>query len=210
MAKDKLVYCKTCGAQIAKSAKKCPSCGAKQKKKHTFRNLVLLVFIGIIAYYIYSNGLHKKVKEQVNDLKDIATTFTQKEEDTKETEKPRQEETQKQTEANAAAPATEKQPETQQASSGTDTGGVSPDFKEFMDSYEEFMNEYCDFMASYDQSDATAMLKYASLMTKYADFASKVEGYNESNLSSEDYKYYVDVMARVDKKLIDTSVTVGE
>ena len=70
--------------------------------------------------------------------------------------------------------------------------------------------EYCDFMVSYDQSDATALLKYASLMSKYAEFATKVDGYNEDNLSAADYKYYIDVMARVNKKLIDTSVTVGE
>ena len=62
----------------------------------------------------------------------------------------------------------------------------------------------------FDQSDATALLKYASLMSKYAEFAQTVDGYNEGNLSAEDYKYYVDVMARVNKKLIDTSVTVGE
>lgn len=30
--KSKLIKCKTCGADVAKSAKKCPQCGAKQKK----------------------------------------------------------------------------------------------------------------------------------------------------------------------------------
>lgn len=30
---DKMTKCKTCGADIAKSAKVCPACGAKQKNR---------------------------------------------------------------------------------------------------------------------------------------------------------------------------------
>ena len=47
----KMTNCKTCGTEIAKSAKVCPNCGAKLKKKHPFLALllVLVVFIGIIA-----------------------------------------------------------------------------------------------------------------------------------------------------------------
>lgn len=40
---EKMVQCKACGADIAKSAKICPKCGAKQKK-HTVLGVVLLVF----------------------------------------------------------------------------------------------------------------------------------------------------------------------
>ena len=45
----KLVACKTCGAQIAKSAKVCPHCGAKQRKKHVFLGIVLLI-IGLLLF----------------------------------------------------------------------------------------------------------------------------------------------------------------
>ena len=41
----KMVKCKTCGAEIAKSAKTCPSCGAKAKK-HTVLGIIL-VLIGV-------------------------------------------------------------------------------------------------------------------------------------------------------------------
>ena len=84
--------------------------------------------------------------------------------------------------------------------------GVSPDFKAFMDSYESFMNKYCDFMETYDESDAAALMQYMSLLAEYEKMTSKVDSYNEENLSAEDYKYYVDVMARVQKRLIDTSM----
>lgn len=42
---EKLVNCKVCGAEIAKSAKTCPKCGAKQKK-HTLL-VVVCVLIGL-------------------------------------------------------------------------------------------------------------------------------------------------------------------
>ena len=42
----KMINCKTCGNEIAKSAKVCPHCGAKQKK-HTIWGVFLVIF-GII------------------------------------------------------------------------------------------------------------------------------------------------------------------
>lgn len=44
---QKLVKCKACGEEIAKSAKTCPHCGAKNKK-HTALGIVLIV-IGILV-----------------------------------------------------------------------------------------------------------------------------------------------------------------
>lgn len=38
-----MTKCKTCGADIAKSAKSCPSCGAKQKKSHPVLGILILL-----------------------------------------------------------------------------------------------------------------------------------------------------------------------
>lgn len=47
---SKMVKCKTCGADVAKSAKVCPSCGAKQKKPHIVLGVViLLIGLGLIG-----------------------------------------------------------------------------------------------------------------------------------------------------------------
>ena len=49
---NRLTICKSCGSQIAKSAKQCPYCGAKQKKpfyKHVWF-WVLIVIVVLIAY----------------------------------------------------------------------------------------------------------------------------------------------------------------
>ena len=43
----KMIKCKTCGADIAKSAKTCPSCGAKNKKNIVAPVIGLVVLIGI-------------------------------------------------------------------------------------------------------------------------------------------------------------------
>lgn len=41
-----LVKCKTCGEEIAKSAKTCPKCGARQKKP--ILQIVLFAFVGLV------------------------------------------------------------------------------------------------------------------------------------------------------------------
>lgn len=51
---EKLTICKTCGAQIAKSAKACPNCGAKNRRRHPvlagiLAVVIILLIIGIVA-----------------------------------------------------------------------------------------------------------------------------------------------------------------
>ena len=58
----KLVKCKTCGAEIAKSAKTCPSCGAKQKKHTVLGIILVLIGVCLIAAAIGGkSGEPKKV-----------------------------------------------------------------------------------------------------------------------------------------------------
>ena len=48
----KMTVCKTCGKEMAKSAKACPSCGAKNKKplfKRWWFWLLLILVIGVAA-----------------------------------------------------------------------------------------------------------------------------------------------------------------
>lgn len=56
---SKLVICKDCGAQVSKSAKTCPQCGAKLKHgglRVLFGTILLFVGIFIIAIAIAGNG----------------------------------------------------------------------------------------------------------------------------------------------------------
>lgn len=45
---DELVTCKTCGSEIAKSAKVCPNCGAKNKTPHRVLKTIIVIVGAII------------------------------------------------------------------------------------------------------------------------------------------------------------------
>lgn len=53
---DKMTKCKTCGADIAKSAKVCPACGAKQKKPVVLIVIAVFIAIGIIGTALGGNS----------------------------------------------------------------------------------------------------------------------------------------------------------
>lgn len=91
---DKMTKCKTCGADIAKSAKVCPACGAKQKKPVVLIVIAVFIAIGIIGTALGGNSPEKvgdtdakggngstapqKTEFAVGDvvsLKDIEVTF---------------------------------------------------------------------------------------------------------------------------------------
>lgn len=85
--------------------------------------------------------------------------------------------------------------------------GVSPEFKEAMDSYEAFFDEYVKFMKKFSESkDALSMMgDYTDYMTKYADIMEKMGGIDADNLSTAEYAYYIDVMARIEKRLLEAA-----
>ncbi|MBQ6708680.1 MAG: zinc ribbon domain-containing protein [Clostridia bacterium] len=58
MENKKMTSCKTCGTQIAKSAKNCPSCGAKNKKK-PIALIIVLVIILVLGGLIISKVMDK-------------------------------------------------------------------------------------------------------------------------------------------------------
>lgn len=63
MANEKMVACKACGAEIAKSAKVCPHCGAKNKQKHPILIGALIVLALVIVIGAASGGGDKKTAD---------------------------------------------------------------------------------------------------------------------------------------------------
>ena len=62
-----LTTCKTCGAEIAKNARFCPACGAKNKKKHIALILITVaVIVAIISIYVV----------KIMDLNGVKATLT--------------------------------------------------------------------------------------------------------------------------------------
>ena len=89
-----------------------------------------------------------------------------------------------------------------------ESGAVSPDVREMLDSYEAFMDEYIDFMQRYKDSGNTAamMNDYLSYLQRYSDFIAKVNAVDSSSMSAADAAYYVEVTTRVSQKLLNAAV----
>ncbi len=91
-----------------------------------------------------------------------------------------------------------------------DTGlvdGMRKDFKDAMDSYEAFMDEYVAFMKKYSDnpSDVGLLADYTKYMSKYADMVEKFDKWESEDLNDAELAYYIDVQARVSKKLLEVA-----
>jgi len=95
------------------------------------------------------------------------------------------------------------------ASAEVDQTYIDPDFKAFMDSYEEFWNEYVDFMVKYESTDTADMemlADYSSLMSKMAEYETKLEAYDTNEMTTAEFAYYNEVMARVYQKMAEAGM----
>ena len=88
---------------------------------------------------------------------------------------------------------------------------IDPKFKEAMDSYEEFIDEYVDFMKKYhaNPTNATLINEYAEYTSKYAEMLKKFNEWEDEDLNSAETAYYIDVQARVSKKLVAVSYEIS-
>ena len=74
----KMTNCKACGQEIAKSAKACPHCGAKNKKKHPIL-IGIIVFFVLIAIIASSGGDDEPKKVENADTNKVETSVDNKE-----------------------------------------------------------------------------------------------------------------------------------
>lgn len=85
-------------------------------------------------------------------------------------------------------------------------GGVTPEFKAAMDEYEAFYDEYCDFMKKYISADPASSLgmleDYTKMLGRLDEMNKSLDEMGEKEMSTADYNYYIDVTARIEKKLL--------
>lgn len=105
----------------------------------------------------------------------------------------------------------QEQEQTDTSASDSSGEGISAEFKEAMDSYEAFINEYADFMKKYHESgNPTEMLiDYSNYLIKYTDTMDKLEKIDYENLTIQEQQYYIEVTARIEKKLLEVSQYTG-
>ena len=134
----------------------------------------------------------KAETQEVKETPAEEESAQEKEEQTKETKKKKKQQKEEQTK--------------EEVKEEKSSDGVDPDLKAFLDSYEKFIDEYVDFMKKYNENpdNMISMIgEYAEMMQKYADFADKIDQYDENEMSSADYKYYIEVTARCTQKMLE-------
>lgn len=84
---------------------------------------------------------------------------------------------------------------------------LNSDFKTAIDKYENFMNEYVAFMKRYkaNPSDLSLLADYSEYMSKYVDFVASFDEWGNKDLNSAELAYYIEVQARVSKKLLEVA-----
>ena len=109
----------------------------------------------------------------------------------------------------ATQPATEPSGEatTPSATEGENDNVIDPEFKAAMDSYEKFFDEYVAIMKKYkaNPTDMSILTDYANYMGQYADMMQKFEKWENEDLNTAEAAYYVDVQARITKKLLEVA-----
>ena len=199
----KLTKCKVCQAEIAKSAKRCPNCGAKLKKplyKKWWFWLVLLCLIG--------GGVSSSNNDTGKTNHTSTPAFERSWEDTlsKENETHSAENTQQADQStqqvNESPSESSSAPDTQEETPKT-VNGMRPEFKKAMDDYEAFYDEYCKFMKKYSEnpSDLSLFSQYAEILTKMEKMDASFEKWDDGTMNDAELKYYLEVNGRVLQKL---------
>ena len=84
---------------------------------------------------------------------------------------------------------------------------IDAEFKAAMDSYEAFFDEYVAIMKKYKDNpmDMSILADYANYMGQYTDMMQKFEKWENEDLNTAELAYYIDVQARITKKLLEVA-----
>ena len=91
--------------------------------------------------------------------------------------------------------------------SGSDTGLLSPEFKKTMDDYEAWFDHYCEVMKKYQEnpSDIELLSEMSSRITEETTMLEQMENMDESEMNTAELAYYIEVTARIEKKLLEVA-----
>lgn len=92
-------------------------------------------------------------------------------------------------------------------SSDTDSGLLSPEFKKTMDDYEAWFDHYCEVMKKYqeDSSNIELLSEMTDLLSEESEMLEQMENMDESEMNSAELAYYIEVTARIEKKLLEVA-----
>ena len=103
---------------------------------------------------------------------------------------------------------TEEEPvETEPETESEDSGILSPEFKKTMDDYEAWFDHYCEVMKKYQEnpSDLGLLSEMTDLITEESAMLDQMESMDESEMNNAELAYYLEVTARIEKKLLEVA-----
>lgn len=96
---------------------------------------------------------------------------------------------------------------TDDESSETDSGLLSPEFKKTMDDYEAWFDHYCDVMKRYkeDSSNLELLSEMTDLLSEETTMLEEMENMDQADMNAAELAYYLEVTARIEKKLFEVA-----
>ena len=234
----KFIYCTNCGTRIENEGSFCPECGAKivrtqesdlqntpievigesrSSRDDQYRNYTeipvntvsvqrlkkkrfpkwAIVLLVLVVLGMFSSGTGNKSSNSGSQVAAVQQTATPAP-----------------TSIPTPVPTPEPTPEPQVNAAELVNNGdyslVTPEFKQWMDSYEAFFDKYIAFMQKYTSSegelDLNILTEYMSMLEELEKWSTWEENFDESTLSPADDAYYLLVNMRVLNKLANASL----
>ena len=76
-----------------------------------------------------------------------------------------------------------------------------------MDDYEAWFDHYCDVMKRYkeDSTNLELLSEMTDLLTEETTMLEQMENMDQSEMNSAELAYYIEVTARIEKKLLEVA-----
>ena len=162
--------------------------------KGFLKAILIIVIICIIGFVIIAVVALRAPGKAVEKLEDKIVEIEETQEEITE-------------EIQEELPSEESKEETQAPSED----GIRPEFKKSMESYEAFFDEYVEFMNAYakDPTNLPLLGKYASIMSKYEKYMNELSSIDETQLSKEEDKLFIETQLRISNKLANVAIDIA-
>ena len=175
--------------------------------------LIVIVLIVIIVLGLIRRMTNKKEKDESREEYSITKEEQSMLEELREEaakEESSKEESSKEESSKESEPEEEPEPEPEpeeEPEEEAPASGIRPEIKEAIDAYEAFVDEYCAFIETVneDPTNAELLAAYIEYVDKLEEEERKMDALDK-DLTEEEEDYYIEVLDRCNKKIMETAV----